>query len=66
METNPLNYQQKYLSRRLNLLMRCKFHDLFPEAKALEERLGKPNRKREVDDFKEFDTQMGFGEISNA
>ena len=46
--------------------MRCKFHDLFAEAKALEERLGKSNRKREVDDFKEFDNQMGFGEISNA
>ena len=56
----------KALSRRLNLLMRCKFYYLFAEAKARLERFGKLNRKREVDDFEAFDNQIDFGEISNA
>ena len=43
------------LSRRLNLWVRCKFDDLFIEAEALQERLGKLNRKREVDELKAFD-----------
>ena len=56
----------KTLSRRLDLWIRCKFDDLFIEAKALQERLRKLNRKREVDEFKAFDKQMESDKISNA
>ena len=39
---------------------------LFVEARALQERLRKLNRKREVDEFGAFDKQMETAKISNA
>ena len=56
----------KTLSRRLDLWIRCKFDYFFIEAKALQERLRKLNRKRKVDEFKAFGKQMESGKISDA
>ena len=56
----------KNLSRSLDQSIKFKFYDLFIEAKALQERLWKLNRKREVHEFKAFDKQMESGKISKA
>ena len=56
----------KKLSRRLDLWIRCKFDSFFVEAKALQERLYKLYRKREMDEFNALDKQIESGTISNA
>ena len=56
----------KFLSRRHDRWIGCQFDDLFVEARALQERLRKLNRKREVDEFGAFDKQMETAKISNA
>ena len=56
----------KSLSTRLDLWIRCKFDDLFVEAKALWERLRKLNKKRKVDEVKAFEKQLESAEASNA
>ena len=53
-------------SRKIDQWIRCKLDDLFFEAKALQERLRKLNRKREVDEIKFFDEQMESVKISSA